>query len=38
MQGIKFSLRGKNKFKPMEVKANYIHEDVLKEFKGLIVL
>jgi hypothetical protein len=37
-QGPKFSLRGKNKFEPMEVRANYPHDGVLREFKGLIVL
>ncbi len=38
MQGPKFSLRGKNKFGPMEVGANYPHDGVLREFRGLIVL
>jgi hypothetical protein len=37
-QGPKFSLRGKNKFGPIEVGANYPHDDILREFKGLIVL
>jgi hypothetical protein len=37
-QGPKFSLRGKNKFGPMEVGANYPHDSVLREFRGLIVL
>jgi hypothetical protein len=38
VQGFKFSLRGKNKFGPMEVRANCLHDGVLKEFRGLIVL
>ncbi len=37
-QGPKFSLRGKKKFGPMEVGANYPHDGALREFKGLIVL
>ncbi len=37
-QGLKFSLKGKNKFGPMEVGVNYPHDGVLKEFRGLIVL
>jgi hypothetical protein len=37
-QGPKFSLKGKNNFRPMEVRANYLHDGVLKEFRGLIVL
>jgi hypothetical protein len=36
-QGPKFSLRGKKKFGPIEVRANYPHDGVLKEFRGLIV-
>jgi hypothetical protein len=35
-QGFKFSLRGKNKFGPMEVEVNYPHDGVLREFRGLI--
>jgi hypothetical protein len=38
VQGPKLSLIGENKFEPMEVKANYTHDDVLRGFKGFIVL
>ncbi len=37
-QGPKLSLRGRNKFGLMEVGANYPHDSVLREFRGLIIL
>jgi hypothetical protein len=37
-QGPRFTLRGKNKFKPMENGVNYLHDGVLRESRGLIVL
>jgi len=38
VQKPKFSLKGENKFKPMEVEVNYTHDNVLREFKGHIIL